>query len=625
MPCWKRNGERRILRLLQERRFLETYTIFSWDIHEYMEYMKRYVIAFVCLCAFAGETPAQEYNPTVVVTNKYRATTENARKGEIEMAVPDSVRRFDMTFDYSVFDRPYRGAYEFSPYSVDMKPAAGNRRPGIFFLNAGIGYTLHPELDVVWTPVSNGRLSLDICGSHRSYAGDYRKVGLDGQNRLTGLREDGRRQYWTGWNYDMDNDAGASFRYDWNRVGLTADIAYSGLQQRDWLLSRSLDKGTAEVRVFSKDTLSGGVGFATWLKYGFGHDCMTPKYEEERVSVGENSCKAGVSLNVPTEKAGRFVFDAGTEMASYMYALTHTAGLFEFAPRYRLSLKGWTFDLGLKVNVPFTSHGAGYENGAKSQYVYPAIGLSYDFRRLPLGLWLRVEGGEHMNSYTSVVGDWRHFGISASRFFSQPVLENTVERVSASFGIRGRIRSVFGYEAFVAYSERATSPLESLRIASVTLGGVAQNLPVYGLSYASSGLLSAGADARYSDDWGRVDLGLRYNGLFVRDDALQYVAPAALTGNLSVRFNIMKRIYAGVGCEFATARHGRMETSPGSLTDYRIPGFGEPYFSAEYRHSRSLAFWLRGCRLTGQTIQRTPLYAERGPELTAGLRLSFGK
>ena len=200
-----------------------------------------------------------------------------------------------------------------------------------------------------------------------------------------------------------------------------------------------------------------------------------------------------------------------------------------------------------------------------------------------------------------------------------------MERVNASFGIRGRIRSVFGYEAFVLWSERATSALESVRMTQLELGGAVSAQPVYDLAYASSGLLRAGLDARYSDDWGRIDAKLRYNGLFVRDNALQYIAPAALTGDVSVQFNIIRRVFLGVGCEFSTVRFGQMETASGVMTDYRIPGFGDPYFSAEFRYSRLLAFWLHGSRLTGQTIQRTPLYAERGPELTVGLRLSFGK
>lgn len=588
--------------------------------------MKRYVIAAsVCLCATALSASAQNYNPTVVVTNKYKAATESVQKGEIEMAVPDSLRHFNMTFDYSVFDKPYRGAYEFSPYSVEMKPSFGGRKPGLFYMNAGIGYTLHPELDIVYTPVSNGRLSLDIYGNHHSYAGDYRKVGLDERGRLTGLKEDGKRQYWKDWNYDMDNDAGVSFRYDWDRVGLTTDLAYTGRQQRDWLRSRSLDRGTVGLRVFSKDTVGRGVGFETWLKYGFGYDRMAPKYDAERLSVGENSVKAGVDLSVRTGKSGRFILGMNADVAAYMSGLSHRAAVFEFAPRYVLNVKGWSFDLGVRADIPVTSGGAGYENSATHQFAYPSLKVSYDFRRVPLNLWLGVDGGEHMNSYTSLVDDFRHYGISSSSLASHATLGNTVERVRASFGLKGRIRSVFGYEAFVSYAERSTSVLERVLLKNMEFGGGVMTLPVYDLTFAPSGLLTAGLDARYSDDWGRVDLGLRYNGLFVRDEALQYIAPAALTGDLSVQFNIIRRIFVGVGCEFSTVRSGRLLTDSGSMLSFRIPGFGEPYFSAEFQYSRMLAFWLRGSRLTGQTIQRTPLYAERGPELTAGLRLSFGK
>lgn len=603
--------------------------------------MNRYVTAFALFCAFSAAAQAQNYNPTVVVTNKYMAATENARKGGVEMAVPDSVRRFDMTFDYSVFDKPYRGAYEFSPYSVKMKPSSGSRSQGWFYMDAGLGYTLHPELDLVYTPVSNGRLSLDIYGSHRSFAGDYRKVGLDGRQRLTGLKSDGKRQYWGDWNYDMDNDAGLSLRYDWPRVGMTADLAYEGLQQRDWLRSRSLDKGVSGLRVFSKDTVGGGVKFEAWMKYRLAHDCMSPKYgvpldgsgpDRSGLSLGEHSFATGAVIDIYTRKKGRIFVDVNADVASYMNAevplymnpLTHTAAVLELAPGYRLNVRGWSFDLGLKIDIPFVSDDAGAENAANSQYVYPALKISYDFTRLPLGLRFEVEGGERMNSYSSTVGEYRHYGMACSGLSSHPVLANTVERVKATFALDGRIRSVFGYGAFISYSERASSALESVRMADLVLGDVGQ-LPVYDLSYASSGLLCAGADAHYSDDWGRVDFGLRYNGLFVRDDTLEYIAPAALTGDLSVSFNIMKRFFAGVGCEFSTARRGRIADGSGTLTDYSIPAFGEPYFSAEFRYSRSLSFWLKGCRLTGQTIQRTPLYAERGPEITAGVRLSFGK
>ena len=58
---------------------------------------------------------AQDLDPTVVVRRAYEGKLIEAHKPQLDMQVPDSVTRFDLDFDYSVFDKPYRGAYEFNP------------------------------------------------------------------------------------------------------------------------------------------------------------------------------------------------------------------------------------------------------------------------------------------------------------------------------------------------------------------------------------------------------------------------------------------------------------------------------------------------------------------------------
>ena len=571
---------------------------------------------------------SQTYSPTVVVTNRYRAETLDTQKSAVEMAVPDSVKRFDMTFDYSVFDRPYRGAYEFSPYSVEMRPVAGGHRVGKFYLNAGIGYTLHPELDLLWSPLNSGRVSLDVYAGHSSFAGDYRDVGLDG-GRLTALRdESGRRRYRTGWNYDMDNAAGAALRYDWSRTCLSADIAYIGLQQRDWLGRRSFDRGRTEVRVFSKDTVGKGVTFDAALTYGLGRDRMNRNYVSDPYALGENLFGASLKMEMPVRRgAGRFAFDFTADAASYMEDLGHTAALFQFAPRYVLTRKSWTFSLGVRLAVPVSSINADGENGGRSQYAYPDIKIKYDFRKIPLCFWVSAGGGEKLNSYSSVVGDYRHYGIASALLpRTHNVLRNSVENCSLALGLRGRIHSVFGYEIFASGSCLSGSVVESVKLAELDLGSGGEILPVYDIGYSDSlhGRLRAGVNVHYSDDWGRIGLDCRYDRLFLDTDG-EYVLPAAFTGDFSVQFNIIGRISALLGCEFSSVREGRMKDISGNRIDYRIPAWADPYLSIEYRYSRRMTFWLRGSGFTGQAIQRTPLYAERGPEITAGLRLNFGK
>ena len=65
---------------------------------------------------------AQDIDPTVEVSRTYQGKMMEVHKPMISMQIPDSVMQFDLDFDYSVFDSPYKGTYEFNPYLQDMKP-----------------------------------------------------------------------------------------------------------------------------------------------------------------------------------------------------------------------------------------------------------------------------------------------------------------------------------------------------------------------------------------------------------------------------------------------------------------------------------------------------------------------
>ena len=63
--------------------------------------MKNRHIAFSALVAalFPALASAQDFNPTVEVTNVYDVTMVDALKPAMKMAVPDSLLKFDLDFD----------------------------------------------------------------------------------------------------------------------------------------------------------------------------------------------------------------------------------------------------------------------------------------------------------------------------------------------------------------------------------------------------------------------------------------------------------------------------------------------------------------------------------------------
>ena len=127
----------------------------------------------------ASVLTAQNLDPTVEVTRAYVAGKVEVDKPAIRMAVPDTVLKFDMDFDYSVNLSPFRGSYKFTPYAVDVRPEPSRDYGKTFFLRAGAGYPLHPVADLVFTPrFGKAPFTMSVYGTHRSYFGNYRACSL---------------------------------------------------------------------------------------------------------------------------------------------------------------------------------------------------------------------------------------------------------------------------------------------------------------------------------------------------------------------------------------------------------------------------------------------------------------
>ncbi len=82
--------------------------------------MRRLIISGGLLLTFAVSLTAQKINQSVQVTNDYETRFADFKKSEPDLVLPDSLYAFDYSFDYSVFDSPYKGSYEFTPYNVEI-------------------------------------------------------------------------------------------------------------------------------------------------------------------------------------------------------------------------------------------------------------------------------------------------------------------------------------------------------------------------------------------------------------------------------------------------------------------------------------------------------------------------
>ena len=75
--------------------------------------MKRiFTLAFLLLALL----PLRAQVATVEVSRPYDVNLDGIRKPEIPIFIDDSLHRFDVHFDYTIFNRPYNDLYDFTPY-----------------------------------------------------------------------------------------------------------------------------------------------------------------------------------------------------------------------------------------------------------------------------------------------------------------------------------------------------------------------------------------------------------------------------------------------------------------------------------------------------------------------------
>ena len=142
-----------------------------------------------------------------------------------------------------------------------------------------------------------------------------------------------------------------------------------------------------------------------------------------------------------------------------------------------------------------------------------------------------------------------------------------------------------------------------------------------------------------------VDADLRFRNLSFPDndaDNLGFALPK-YSGGIKLTYNINSRLYAGFSVEASSWREGKCRkasfaglggdeddltlVSPVTVSEeivkVRVPGYVDLGLNCGYKFNRKLEFWLESDNLLCQTIQRNPLYAEKGLWVTAGVSLNL--
>ena len=510
---------------------------------------------------------AQNLNPEVQVTNEYETRMGDATKQGPAMRVPDSLLRFDYHFDYSVFDSPYKGAYEFSPYSVtitpDPKPYDGRK----LYVKGGAGYTFRPELDLVWAAMDRKRSAINVFASGKGFYGDYRHIAPG-----TFWRND--ELFDKGW--DFGTSVGADARFNIKRAVVRAEVGYDGVYTGHEIYRRDNCHAPYVSARFGYDKPNSFV-LSLGAKYRYVYDWLngkTPVKDHEFKLDGNITPFVSQEYNLSSDFA-------------FLYTTFYSA--FELHPHAFFTMGNMDFDAGARV---------GWFTGQVT--AHPAISATMHLFNNYLDIYAGADGRDHMMTYWDYKSRAHHYYVT----YGDP---RPVREIADLFlGLRGHADFGLQYDLKGGYRFMKDAPFWA-----IAPGGL-EMLYFQDCNILHADLLLSWASERFN-----LDGGVHYNNIPGKVD--EYVfAPAAVTGGVKGTYNWKKRIYAGLSVDMSSASKA---VSGGNV--YKIPGYVNLGLTGEYKLNRRVSFWIEGDNLLNHDVRISPLYSECGPSIIVGACLNL--
>jgi len=591
--------------------------------------MKNNILISIALCAMASvPAMAQNLNPTVEVSKEYEGKPSNINKPTVKMDVPDSLLQLNLDFDYAVFDSPYKGSYDFKPYQVLMKPQSTGNGANKAYVRLGAGYSLHPDVEAVFTPEFSSPYHMSFYLNHNSYFGNYRDVFLNKAGSLYELTTD---KELTHKGYDMVNKLGFDGGYDWKKAKLTFGVGYYGIATKDTIMTRWFNALDLNARVKGTSNKESYFYYDAGVRYRYFGDTFT---NDDALKGSE--FRFDGTFGPVIDSYNRVLVDVDANIASYSSYFNSHVGILALTPRYQLDRNRFHTSLGVRLeamikddtteNVELANH------QTSSQIVYPAVYVGYEAITDHLTLYAKATGRGDINTYSSIISGYHWFNPTFNEGYS-PLLDNSIEKVNITAGFKGNIASRFQFDINGGYSSIRNGLLDMVMadkvwVSATDLSAVILVGGMPGIAYKDYNMIHADFDFLWKSKDVEIGGNLSYKKTNL-DNENYYQSvfePAPFSGSFRFIYNWNSRIFFGILAQGASNRYGGVSVDGDSSTTLfktKIPGYVDLCTSLEYKYTQKLGFWIAGGNLLNTPIMRHPLYTESGIYGTVGITLSF--
>ena len=592
--------------------------------------MKRRIWILISLLSVA--LPLRAQVATVEVSRPYDVNLDGIRKPAIPVSVDDSLHRFDVHFDYSIFNRPYGDLYDFTPYeSIQLSTVGANRTPFVF-ARLGSQYAvgdkgLMPIGELYLQSKPKKGFCSGLYGRHNSFFGELGR-GFDAFPVLGTARQ--------------ENTVGGDLTYDWATGELMFDLSYDFDRYRyaagdgGYPTVAPWPSGYFPTAAHQNNSLTAAFNLNSAQKEeNTVYYDVTVSYRDTRkyLSLAENLAPRQDTLSEGFLKVSGFVgasfdvhriyVDMNIEYASYAGLHDFNIGVVEFSPFYQYQRKRLNARLGVKFGTRYGNKGQIPEPGidfTPRSSVFPDFDIRYTLVDKALWAHAVVTGGNDLNPYSRMIDDCPIVLPSCTMATGSRPLD-------ATLSLEGVVGGRLGLNLETNYKLYNNKMIF---------------IPVYD-GTALSQMTSDFRDVRQFSVQGEVfwrsqelvlSGRLRYANYMDRDLKTPVTEMPNWTGNASIRYNFRERLIAQVECNYRSGTSGAMidQVAPNPELPhvmyeaprmYEVPSIVDVDLNLNYLINKHFSVFAKVGNLLNHRNQYMPLYLEPGINFGGGICLNF--
>ena len=566
--------------------------------------MKRFVLT-VFLLAAALQLPAQV--ATVEVSRPYDVNLDGIRKPAIPISVDDSLQRFDVHFDYSIFNRPYGDLYDFTPYeSIQLSTVGANRTPFVF-ARLGSQYAfgergVMPAGEIYLQSRPKNGFCSGLYARHNSFFGDLGR-GFGADPVLNTAR--------------LENTVGGDLTYDWATGEMMVDLKFDYDRYRFKpvtdvpsypSLSDHANRGfTGSINLNSAQKEENTVYYDVTMSYRNTKKVflLETARRDPADTLSENflAVKGFVGS---TFDVHRVYIDMNIEYAGYDGKRDFQIGVVELSPIYQYQRKRLSARIGVKFGTRYGIKGKIEEEGidfTPRSSIFPDVDIRYTLMDKSLWAHAVVTGGNDLNPYSRMIDDCPIVLPSAAmEFGSRPV--------DATLSLEGVIGGRLGLNLETNYK------IHRNKMIFVPYAGFSSELqmPQLTTDYRDVNQFSVQGEAFWRSEDLTLGGRLRYASYIDRNDKSVVTEMPKWTGYGFVRYNFRERLIAQIECNYRSLTRGSY---------YEVPAIVDLDLNVNYLINKNFSVFAKAGNLLNHGNQYMPCYYEPGINLGGGICLNF--